>query len=154
MNDNIYSAPESDAGQGENKPPNPLIVAAKIIGISIVLGLLIAGIEYLLGIAFAANSFLSSFVAAGIVGYRYGRKRGRLFTPTYRVQVVAIWLSILLSLAAISLLAVGLDDWQQLSGVGKFWLIFFAGAALIGGIVYLALRFGEKLAIRSLKRPE
>jgi len=126
MSDDLYKSPESNVAiaSDETPPlPNSFVVALFIIGLSLLIGLIISGVEYF-------------FVPR-----------------TFRVKVILIWLAlgILISWVALDLI-VGSDVLSLMARTSTFIAIFI-GLVLLGTLLtYFALSFGEKLGIRSAQK--
>jgi len=155
MSEDFYKSPESDVSLTNKQLavlPNPFVVALLIVGVSIVIGAILGGIEFLLGITLPANTFLSTIIPALIVGMYYGKKRQDYFPRSFRIKVILIWLAIGVVLAAVAFFFIIGSGLLEGMGSNAMFIGIFVGMILLGTLfTYFALMFGEKLGIKSIQ---
>ena len=154
MNEDPYKSPESNVVVATVKSvplPNPFIVAVMIIVVSVLIKMIIAGVEYLLGTTLPANTFLSTIIPALSIGIYYGKKRGDYFPRNFRFKVVLIWLVLGIVLSGI-VLSLFFPDLLPMLASSATYTAIFIGMVFLGVLFcYFALHFGEKLGIKSLE---
>ena len=158
MSDNIYKTPESNVESSHPEYPLPSIwmVVLFLLGVSLAVGLLLQGIEAIMGPASSTN-FLPTLLAGLTVGMHYGSKRGKTFSSYFRWKVVTLWVLTNIILFAALVILVFPEVLVDMTDTEGFTLIavFLVVIVLVScGLSYLLLLAGEKIGVKQWKKKQ
>lgn len=153
-NNNPYQTPNADLThrQGEQNVSSvsAFTVTGLIVAITIVVALLLTGIEALLGMdELPGTQFISTFIPAAGAGYYLANKHGAFMPRRTRLLAVVYLFLLSAAFAAFMFTLVAPEILASLSSMGAWiWLIVFAAVAITFLATYAFIYLGEKTALQ------
>ena len=151
MPENIYQSPRSNVADVNNeKSAEPKLVSAVLLIFvaTIVVALLVAGIEYLIERTLPGEVFYSTYLPLFFTGFFFAHRRKSGTSTKFKIRVLALWLTISVVLSALLVYFVEINLFEIVTTMGRYVLLLFAGLLVMLAVSYWALVFGEKTALR------
>jgi len=134
-------------------PPSAIKVGLALSLASIIFGLILYLIEYIVGTEITGVSMLSTILPAMLTGTYFGSKSGEYLPAKTRWLAISIWIGVSFAYAAILFYYYDIPFSEisaMISELGWFGLIILAVLIIAFIASYIAFKFGEKTGIKSL----